>query len=122
MGGNNFWSPLLSNIFLNDLFVFVESFGFSNYVEDNMLYSFNNDLEQVKRTLQQDFEIVKKWFYKNYMVLNSGKCHFMCLVQNTVNETFVYNNTELKNSKEEKILAVIIDNKRRSWRYIFLHA
>ena len=117
MGGNNFWSPLLSNIFLNDLFVFVESFGFSNYVDDNMLYSFNNDLEQVKRTLQQDFEIVK-----NYMVLNSGKCHFMCLVQNTVNETFVYNNTELKNSKEEKILAVIIDNKRRSWIYIFLHA
>ena len=47
------------------------------------------------------------------MVLNSGKCHFMCLEQNTVNETFVYDNTEMKNSKEEKILGVIIDNKLR---------
>ena len=37
----------------------------------------------------------------------------MCLGQNTVNETFVYNNTEMKNSKEEKILGVIIDNKLR---------
>ena len=45
------------------------------------------------------------------MVLNLGKCHFMCLGQNTVNETFVYDNTEMKNSTEEKILRVIIDNK-----------
>ena len=44
------------------------------------------------------------------MVLNSGKCHFMCLGQNTVNETFVYDNIEMK-SEEEKILGVIIDSK-----------
>ena len=48
------------------------------------------------------------------MVLNSGKCHFMCLGQNTVNEIFVYDNTEMKNSKVEKILGVTIDNKLKS--------
>ena len=37
----------------------------------------------------------------------------MCLGQNTVNEIFVYDNTEMKNSKEEKILRVTIDNKLR---------
>ena len=37
----------------------------------------------------------------------------MCLGRNTVNERFVYDNTEMKNSKEEKILGVIIDNKLR---------
>ena len=47
------------------------------------------------------------------MVLNSGKCHFMCLGQNILNETFVYDNIEMKNSKEKKILGVIIDNKLR---------
>ena len=51
------------------------------------------------------------------MVLDSEKCHFMCLGQNTVNETFVYDNTEMKNSKEEKILGVIIDNKLRFKSY-----
>ena len=51
------------------------------------------------------------------MVLDSEKCHFMCLRQNTVNETFVYDNTEMKNSKEEKILGVIIDNKLRFKSY-----
>ena len=47
------------------------------------------------------------------MVLNLVKCHFMCLGQNTVNETFVYDNIEMKNSKEENILGVTIDNKLR---------
>ena len=55
--------------------------------------------------------MVTKWLYENYRVLNSGKCHFMYVGQNTVNATFVYYNIEMKNSKEEKILGVIIDNK-----------
>ena len=37
----------------------------------------------------------------------------MCLGQNTGNETFVYDNTEMKSSKDKKILRVIIDNKLR---------
>ena len=104
--------PLLFSIFLNDLFLFVENSNLSNYADDNTLYSSGNDLEKVKQTSRQDFEIVTKWFYENYMVLNSGKCHFICLAQNTVNETFVYD-IETKNSKEEKILGVIIHNKLR---------
>ena len=45
------------------------------------------------------------------MVLNSGKCHFMCLVKNAENETYFFNNTEIENSSEGKILGIIIDNK-----------
>ena len=65
--------PLLFNIFLNDLFLFVENSDLSNYADDNTLYIPGNNLEKVKQTLRQDFEIVTKWFYKNYMVLNSSK-------------------------------------------------
>ena len=45
------------------------------------------------------------------MVLNSGKCHFMCLGKNTENETHFFNNTEMKNSSGEKILGITIGNK-----------
>ena len=38
------------------------------------------------------------------MVLNSGKCHFMCVRRNKENETLFYNNTDMKSSSEEKIL------------------
>ena len=94
--------PLLFNI-LNDLFLFVENSDLSNYMLMTMRYI----------VLVMTWKKLTKWFYENYMVLNSGKCHFMCLGQNTVIEAFVYDNIEMKNSKEEKILGVIIDNKLR---------
>ena len=45
------------------------------------------------------------------MVLNADKCHFMCLGNNTGNETFLFHNILLENSKEQKILDVTIDIK-----------
>ena len=43
------------------------------------------------------------------MVLNARKYHFMCLRNNTENETFLFNNILIENTKETKILGVIID-------------
>ena len=45
------------------------------------------------------------------MLLNAGKCHFMCLGKNTENETFIYKDTTMDNSKDEKMLGVNIDNR-----------
>ena len=67
---------------------------------------------KLKLALRKDFEVVTKWLCEHYMVLNSSKCHFMCLEQNA-DETFVYNNNEIKNRKEQKILGVTTDNKCR---------
>ena len=45
------------------------------------------------------------------MVRNAGKCHFMCLGNNTENETSLFHNILMENNKEEKIFGIIIDNK-----------
>ena len=45
------------------------------------------------------------------MALNAGKCHFMCLGKDTRNETFIFKGLVMKNSKEQKIIRVTIDNK-----------
>ena len=45
------------------------------------------------------------------MVLNAGKCHFMCLGNNAESETFLLHNILMENSKEQKILGVRIDKK-----------
>ena len=55
-----------------------------------------------------DFETVTKWFYKKYMVLNSGIGHFMCLGKNTENDEYFFIDTEMENSSEENILGIII--------------
>ena len=56
-----------------------------------------------------DFYLVSKRFEENYVVLNADKCHFLCLGENTENETFIFDNFFLNNRNEEKILAITID-------------
>ena len=94
--------PLLFNIFLNDLFLFVSNTSLSNYANGNTLYTFGDNLKKNKDNLRNSFDTVHQWFYKNYMVLNAGKCHFMSLRNNTENKTFLFHNTLMENSKEKK--------------------
>ena len=103
--------PLFFNIFINDLFVFVSSSNLSNYADNNTIYASGFNLEEVKSCLRSNFDAVTKWFYENHMDLNAGKCHFMCLGKDTRNETFIFKGVVMKNSKEQKILGVTIDNK-----------
>ena len=44
-------------------------------------------------------------------MLNAGKCHFMCLGNNTETEIFLFNNIFVEYSNESKVIGVIIDNK-----------
>ena len=91
--------PLLFNIFGNDLFFFVSSSNLSNYADDNTLCTCGYNLKEV---LLNDVNKVTEWFFENYMFLNVGKWHFMCRGKNTENETFIFTDTTMKNSKEEK--------------------
>ena len=103
--------PFLFNIFANDLFIFVSNSKLSNYANDNTSYASGYKLEEVKEVLLNDLNEVTEWFYENYMVLNAMKCHFMCLEKNTENEAFIFKDTIMNNSKEQKILGVTINNK-----------
>ena len=79
-------------------------------MDDNTLYTFGDNLKKIMDNLRNSFDTVNQWFHKNYVVLNAGKCHFMCLGNNTENETFLFHNILMENSKEQKILSVTIDN------------
>ena len=70
--------PLLFNIFINDLFLFVLNSYLSNYVDENTLYAFGYNIEELKNILRFHFDLIPKWFEENYMILNADKCHFMC--------------------------------------------
>ena len=50
--------PLLFNIFINDIFLFVESSNIYNYADDNTLFAFGKTFDEVTRKLQIDFLIV----------------------------------------------------------------
>ena len=99
-------------------FFLSQSSNLSNYADDNTLHTSGYSLKEVREVLLNDLNKVTEWFFENYMVLNAGKCHFMCLGKNTENETFTFKDTIMNNSKEEKILRVIINNRLTFSRHI----
>ena len=64
---------LLVNIFLNDIFYFEKRAFLSNYADENDLYAFCSNLEEVKQNLRQDLLKPLEWFHENCMTLNPEK-------------------------------------------------
>ena len=67
--------PLLFNIFLNDIFLFISKCQLCNYADDNTLYKSGKNIQKIKNDLEMDFMILRKWFHENHMVLNPDKCN-----------------------------------------------
>ena len=68
-------------------------------------------MSHLKETLRKDFKVVTNWFFENYMSLNPTEYQYMCLGKNKEKETFNFENTSLKKSKEEVILGLTVDYK-----------
>ena len=103
--------PLLFNIFINDIFYFEDKSYLSNYADDNVLYAFGSNLTEVKDKLSQDLLKLSEWFTENFMILNPGKCHYMCLGKDAVNGILKFCDVELKSSELETVLGIEIDQK-----------
>ena len=102
--------PLFFNIFINDLFLFIETTTLCNYAGDNTMYSSDKNSSIVISRLTHDFAIISELFYENYMLLNPDKCHFLTLCFNNPFPDFSFENTIIKNVAEEKILRIVIEN------------
>ena len=102
--------PLLFNLFINDLVFFIEQCTLSNYADDYNLSISGEDKELIKSMLSSDFMIVENWFFENYMILNPGKCYFMCIGKNVSDsELLNINGLNFKNCKEVEVLGITID-------------
>ena len=67
--------PLLYNILLRDIFLFISECQLSNYANDNLLYKSGKNMRMIKNDPEMNFMILHRWFYEDHTVLNSGKCH-----------------------------------------------
>ena len=103
--------PLLFNIFLNDVFVFISKFQLCNYADDNILYKPGKNMRKIKNDLEMDFMILHKWFHENHMVLNPGKCHYIVIGDDDPTHKIILNNNEIASSNEEKLLGILLDSK-----------
>ena len=106
--------PLLFNIFINDLFLFIVNSDVCNFADDNTLSISDVFIEQIINKLEFDIDIVQTWFCNNGMLLNKTKCKYL-IVESFRNKRVGKDKIQIKNkeiveSEEEKLLGVTIDN------------
>ena len=90
--------------------MFIRETAILIYANDNNLSISGKDKELIKSMLSPDFMIVENWLFENYMILNPGKCYFMCISKNVSDsELLNLNDLNLKNCKVVEVLGITID-------------
>ena len=67
--------PLLFNVFVNDIFMFIEKTEIFNFADDNIIYDCGEDLSNILENLKHDLKILLKWFRINSVQANPGKIY-----------------------------------------------
>ena len=100
--------PLLSNIFLTDLYFIVNSIDITDYADYNTPYAAVNDIDSLIASLEEAPRSLFTWFDNNLMKSNADKCHL--LVSSNEKVTIKIGSHEIANSKREKLLGVHFDS------------
>ena len=82
--------PLLFNIFICDLSMFLPIAGIANYANDNTPYSTGNGIHNVIFDLEQASDILSKWFIDNYLKANPDK-YYVLLSETSETQLIVEN-------------------------------
>ena len=106
--------PLLFNIFLNDIFYFVNEKDICNYADDNTLSVADIDINNIINGLETNISILNTWFLNNSQKLNGGKCQFLIIesaksVRNK-NASVKVGNIKVEEKQNGKLLGITIDN------------
>ena len=110
--------PLLFNLFINDIFYFLNESKLANYADDASTYICKKGIFPFLHSLKSETEVVLNWFKINEMKSNSDKCHLI-VAENEHRPAYISNNyiyldqqKELLHSEEiVKLLGLWIDNK-----------
>ena len=104
--------PLLFNIYINDLLLFIQNVDVCNYADDTTIYTCDKNLRDITHRLVHDCSVAFEWFPDNFMKLNADKCHLLVLGRSNDDPVTVrIGNSEVVNSSEGKLLGVQIGNK-----------
>ena len=102
---------LALNIFLNDLFSYINRAYLSNYADDNQIFLSDRDPEVVKSVINGDIAVASLWFDDNKLVLNLEKCKCIILRKSYPSDlSFSINDVQVPIVDHLDLLGVTIDN------------
>ena len=103
--------PLFFNVFINDLFMFIENCGVCNFADDNAIYSSEIELSSILENLKHDTKTILKLCGINSLKANPGKFQFMILGKKQCNKVkLIINSIVINKSNAVELLGITIDN------------
>ena len=75
------------NRFINDLFHVIGIANAHNFVDDNALTAFANNIHNLIHLLESESSVAIKWFKNNKMIVNPGKFQAIILDKEKTNHT-----------------------------------
>ena len=100
--------PLLFNIYISDLFLFLDDDNVASYADDTTPYAMKENSLQVLNEIKDKAGCVFNWFSANYFKANPKKSHFLLTSNEQVNLNLDI--LIIKTSKSEKFLRINIDH------------
>ena len=103
--------PVLFNVFINDIFMFVKKSNLYNYADDNTLSATDRKIENVIESLSHDSNKLLDWFHINQMQANPEKFQGIAIGKKSHDAitSLKLNDTPIVFEDEVKLLGVTID-------------
>ena len=110
--GSILW-PLLFNIFMNDMFLFIEHCNLYNYADDNSMSASAESIDEAMALLKADCENAVSWFTSNGMKANTEKFQLLIVSPHDVTDKKpeLLVNDVLKPETSVKVLGITIDSR-----------
>ena len=74
--------PILFNIFINDLLLWISKPELLNFADDNTISAAENTIDELISTLEKESQAVVDWFASNEMIVNLDKFQAIVVKRN----------------------------------------
>ena len=105
--------PILFNIFINDIFLFIKTANLHGFADDHTLSASEHSMERLIEILSHESEIAIEWLTKNEMIANPSKFQAIILKKSkeSTESCIKIKDIEIKTKTEVKLLGITIDDK-----------
>ena len=106
--------PLLFNIFINDLYLWITKTDLLSFADDNTISAAEKTIENLISTLEEESQAAIEWFKMNEMIVNPDKFQAIIIKKNSkMKDSYPLNINDKKINSENcvKRLGIEIDNK-----------
>ena len=113
--------PILLNIFINDLLLWISNSELLNFADDNTISAAENTIEELVSTLEKETQAGIDWFVSNKMIVNPDKFQAFVVKRNNKMKDYYslnINQGVINSEKCVKLLGAEIDNKPSSEKHI----